>query len=81
MMMRMNDPQTGLKIKPAKQNAHAGHARELRHRHQRHAHIEHPVSRLMLERVAGFVRGHADRGHRPAVKIFRRKKQRAFGGS
>ncbi len=32
----------------------------------------------MLERVAGFVRRHADRRHRLAVKIVRRQKQRAF---
>ena len=51
-----------------KENAHVGHARELRDRHQRHAHIEQSVGRLMLERVTGFVRGDADGGHRPAIE-------------
>ena len=40
--------------------------------------VEQSVGRLMLERVAGFVRRHADRGDGLAVKIVRRKEQRAL---
>ena len=56
---------------PDQENAHVRHARELRDRHQRHAHLEQSVGGLMLQRVTGFVRSHAHGGDRLAVKIIR----------
>ncbi len=60
-------------------NAHVGHARKLRGGHNGHPKVEQSVGRLMLERVAGFVRGDADSGDRPAMKVVGREKQRALG--